>query len=135
MKKDIYLRKKSYEINTLKSEIKEIQEKIDIIEKDIVRKKNLYKKREKENFDDSMSLLTKELFLNSLLKEINELSIKKDRIEEILNYKKNILSTLLGEKKAYESFIEKKEIKEEKKENEKENRLANEIYIRKHYNS
>lgn len=134
-KEEIYLKKKNHEINSLKNEIKETQILIEKIEIDISEKKGIFSQRENEVFEDSIGLLTKDLFLKSLIEEIESLNNKKKNLEEILEYKKEILSKLLGEKKAFEIYKEKQEKLEEKKENEKENRLANEIFTRKFFNS
>ena len=112
-----------------------MQNKLEEIEKNILYKEDIYKKRENEDFDDCIAMQSKDLFLKSILDEIKRLNIKKRDLEEILEYKKDILSTILGEKKAFNSYLEKQEIKKAKEESENENRLANEIFVRKFYNN
>ncbi len=130
---ELYLKHKSHEINALKGELSKIEKEIDELTEKIAENEKLYKEREKENFSDPMALLAKDLFLSALLKENERFSKEIERLNQKLNMIKEILSTSLGEKRAFETYIEKKEKIENIKENEKEAEIANEIFVRKHY--
>ncbi len=134
MKKDLYLKKKNFEINTLKNEIAKLDSSLKEIEKSINKKNILYKNREKSVYNTVIETLSKNLFLSTLLKEIDILKDKKESILSKYNQKKRDLSKLLGEKRAYEKYIDKKVKQQKKIEDEKENQYANEIFIRKFYN-
>ena len=134
MKKDLYLKKKKFEINNLKSEIAKLDSGLKEIEKSINKKNDLYKSREKLIYNTVIETVSKNLFLSNLLKEVEILKKKKELILYEYNQKKRELSKLLGEKRAYEKYIDKKVKQQKKIEDEKENQYANEIFIRKFYN-
>jgi len=134
VKKDLYLKKKKFEINNLKSEIAKLDSGLKEIEKSINKKNDLYKSREKLIYNTVIETVSKNLFLSNLLKEVEILKKKKELILYEYNQKKRELSKLLGEKRAYEKYIDKKVKQQKKIEDEKENQYANEIFIRKFYN-
>ena len=133
MKKDLYLKKKNFEINTIKNEIAKLDSNLKEIEKSINKKIDLYKNREKLAYNTVIETVSKNIFLSTLLKEIDILKEKKESILYEHNQKKRHLSKLLGEKKAYKKYIDKKVKQQRKVEDEKENQYANEIFIRKFY--
>ena len=114
MKKDLYLKKKKFEINNLKSEIAKLDSGLKEIEKSINKKNDLYKSREKLIYNTVIETVSKNLFLSNLLKEVEILKKKKELILYEYNQKKRELSKLLGEKRAYEKYIDKK-VKQQKK--------------------
>ncbi|WP_187646981.1 hypothetical protein [Nitrosophilus labii] len=129
-KNRLFIKKKDFEINNLKNEIKELANKIETLEKKISQNIETYVNRENKKFQEPMALILKELFLSTLLKENEYLKREKTKISSILKKKQEELSILLGEKKAFESYLQKKKREKELKENEIENRLANEIFLR-----
>lgn len=135
MKKDLYLKKKNFEINSLKSEIAKLQNDLNETEENINKNRILYQNREIQNYKDIVMLISKDLFLSEILNNIDNLKRKKEEILSIVKNKKIELSKLLGEKKAYEKYKKKKRKEKELKEHEKESQDANEIFIRKFYSN
>ncbi len=129
-KNSLYIKKKDFEIKSLKNEIKELLYAIETIEKKISKNLQVYMEREKEKYEEPIALMAKELFLTSLLQQNDQLAKELEKLSVNLKNKQEELSILLGEKKAFESYLEKKNREKELKENEIENRLANEIFLR-----
>lgn len=134
MDKNLFLKKKNFDINILKNEIAELNSTINDIENEIDNLTTMYINRENCVYNDIISLASKDIFLTEILKEIKNLKNKKEEILKTVQNKKLELSKLLAEKRAYEKYLEKKERERKIKEYEKENQDANESFIRKFYN-
>lgn len=127
----LFLKKKDFEINQIKKEINGLNEKARLL-KIIIKENELkFKTRDEKDFKKPIINIVKEQFLSQLLNENNSLKKEMEDILLKIEQKKETLAILLGEKRAFEKFLEKKEKIKRVKEDYKENGLANEIFNRK----